>query len=86
MERAELAELAELVELMEFAELTELMEKMNSSKKSSAAHSTLIYTLSMTSMVWNISTVQLRLAAWLCSLPVLVHLLISKTWETGKSP
>jgi len=42
--------------------------------------------LSMMSMVWNISTGQLGLAAWLCSLPAPAHLLISRTWETGKSP
>jgi len=37
-------------------------------------------------MVWNVSIGQLGLAAWLCSLPAGVHLLISKTWETEKSP
>jgi len=41
-------------------------------------------TLSMTSMVWNISIGQLELAAWLCSLPAPAHLLISQKWETQK--
>jgi len=36
-----------------------------------------IHNLSMMSMVWNISTGQLGLAAWLCSLPAPAHLLIS---------
>jgi len=36
-----------------------------------------IYKLNMMSMVWNISIGQLGLAAWLCSLPALVHLLVS---------
>jgi len=40
----------------------------------------------MTSMLWNISTGQLGLAAWLCSRPAPAHLLISQTRETGKSP
>jgi len=47
---------------------------------------TRIYKLSMMSMVWNISIDYFGLAAWLCSLPALIHLLISQTWETGKSP
>jgi len=47
---------------------------------------TLISVLSMTSVVWNISVSQLGRAAWLCSLPAPAHLLISWTWETGKSP
>jgi len=38
----------------------------------------------MASMVWNISVGQLGLAAWLCSLPALVHLLIIQTWESEK--
>ena len=42
--------------------------------------------LSMMSMVWNISTGQLGLAAWLCSLPAPAPLLIIWMWETGKSP
>jgi len=33
-------------------------------------------------MVWNISTGQLGLSAWLCSLPAPAHLLVSQTWET----
>jgi len=36
-----------------------------------------IHKLSMMSMICNISTGQLGLAAWLCSLPALVHQLIS---------
>jgi len=36
-----------------------------------------IYKMGMTSIVWNISAGQLGLAAQLCSLPALVHLLIS---------
>ena len=43
-----------------------------------------IYILSMASMVWNISVGQLGLAVCLCSLPALLHLLISWTWETEK--
>jgi len=39
--------------------------------------STLIYEVSMMSMVWNISTGQLGLAAWLCSLPAPAPLLTS---------
>jgi len=46
-------------------------------KRIPAPQPTTIYKLSMTSMVWNISTGQLGLDAWLCSLPALVHLLIS---------
>jgi len=38
----------------------------------------------MTSMVWNISIGQLGLAVWLWSLPALVNLLVSRTWETEK--
>ena len=37
-------------------------------------------------MVWNISTGQLGLAAWLHSLPGPAHMLISWIYETGKSP
>jgi len=37
----------------------------------------LVYKLSMMSMIWSISIGHLRLAAWLCSLPALVHLLIN---------
>ena len=47
---------------------------------------TLIYKLSMTSMVWTISTGQLGLAVWLCSLPAPAQLVISWIWATGKSP
>ena len=42
--------------------------------------------LSMRSTVWNISTGQLKLAAWLCSLSSPEHLLISWVWETRRSP
>ena len=45
-----------------------------------------IHNLSATSMVWSISTGQLALVAWLLSLPAPAPLLISWTWETGKSP
>jgi len=69
-------------------------KRQNSQKSSSAQKKrkipapwpTLISKLSMTSMAWNISIGQFGLAAWLCSLPALVHLLIRWTWETGKSP
>jgi len=44
-----------------------------------------IHKLSMTSVVWNISIGQLELAAWLCTLPALGHLLFSQKWETEKS-
>jgi len=47
----------------------ELMEKRKRAILPSPP--TLIYKLSRTSMVWNISTGQLGLAAWLCSLQVL---------------
>jgi len=43
----------------------------------SCCQPTPIHKLSMTSMVWNISIGQLRLAAWLYSLPAPAHLLIS---------
>ena len=42
--------------------------------------------LSVTSVVWNISTGQLGPATWLCSLPAPARLLISWTWEMGRSP
>ena len=66
----------------------ESREDYNSWKKrnSPAPRPMPIYKLSVTSMVRNISTGQLGLAAWLCSLPAPAHLLISWTWETGKSP
>jgi len=54
-------------------------------KRVPAPWPTPIYMLSMTSMVWNISFGQLGLDAWLCSLPALVHLLISWTWATETS-
>ena len=43
-----------------------------------------VYVLSMMSMVWNIAVGQRGLATWLCSLQGPAHLLISRTWETGK--
>jgi len=43
-----------------------------------------IYVLSIRSMVWNVSTGQLGLAAWLLSFPALLHLLISRTWKNSK--
>jgi len=42
---------------------------------------TLIYKLDVTSMVWNIAIGQLRLAAWLCSLPAPVHQLNIGDWK-----
>ena len=45
-----------------------------------------IYILSMTSVVWYISIGQFGLAAWLWSLPALVHLLNKWTWETEIHP
>jgi len=51
-----------------------------------APWTTSIYKLGMMSMVWNNSTGQPGLAAWLCSLPAPAHLLISWTWETGRGP
>jgi len=41
---------------------------------------------SKTSMIWNICIGQLGLAVWLCSLTAPAHLLVSRIWETGKSP
>jgi len=40
--------------------------------------------LSLTSVVWKISTGQPGLSAWLCSLSAPPHLLVSETWETEK--
>ena len=58
----------------------------NSRISSCAPQQTPIYILSVTSMAWNISTAQLGLTAWLCSLPAPAHLLVSWTQETEKSP
>jgi len=71
---------------MEHSKKFELRNKIKLTEKKSGSYPqpTPIYELSMTSMVWNISIGQLGSAAWLCSLPA--HLLISWTWETGKSP
>jgi len=46
-------------------------------KKVPSSWPTLICKLLMASVVWNISTGQLGLAPWLCSLPTPAHLLIS---------
>ena len=43
-----------------------------------------IYTLSMTSILWNFSTGQPGLAAWLYSLPGPAHLLIAEYWKLKK--
>ena len=67
---------------------TKRMEKseLPEEKESMPAQPTPIHKLSTMSMVWNISTGQLGLAAWLCSLPAPVHLLISWIRETANSP
>jgi len=64
-------------------DLAELMEE-DQAHGSLPLWPTSVYILSMTSMVWNISLGQLGLAAWLCCLPALVHLIISPTQETEK--
>jgi len=55
------------------------LKSLNSQKKAHipAPWPTPIYTMSLMSMVWSISTGQRGLAAWLCSLPAPAHLLIS---------
>jgi len=70
----------------ELTEQIELTEKVSKSQKKKVAgrRSIPIYKLSIMAIVWNNSIGQLGLAAWLCSLPALVHLLISQTWETEK--
>jgi len=65
---------------------TKLMEKFELMEKGSCPWPTPIYKLRMASMVWNIYNGHLGLAAWLCSLQALVHLLISQTQQTGKCP
>ena len=45
---------------------------------------TVIPKLSVISMVWNTSSGQLGLAAWLCSLPAPAHMFASWIWEIGK--
>jgi len=77
-----MVELADFMELEDFAKLME--KRSNSWERIPAPWSTFIYKLSMKSMVWNISFGQLGSAAWLCSLPARVHLLVSQTWETAK--
>ena len=64
----------------------QLMEKPNSRERVPAPGPTPIYKLSRTPVVRNISIGQLGLAAWLCSIPALVHLFVSWTWETERSP
>jgi len=62
-------------------------QDLNSQKRvSRAPRPTHIHKVSTMSMVWSISTGQLGLAAWLCSLPAPAHPLVSWTWETGRSP
>jgi len=70
---------ATIAELADFVEFTKLAEKFFLPLRP-----TPIYKLSMISVVWNISTGQPGLAAWLCSLPAPAHLLFSQTWETEK--
>jgi len=60
----------------------ELLDKrggseLKESRKISAPWTIPIYKLNMASVVWNISFGRLGLTAWLCSLPAVVHLLIS---------
>jgi len=59
-------------------------QKSRLKKRPPAPWPTPIHNLSMMSMVWNLSTGQLGLAAWLRSLPAPAHLLVSWTWETEK--
>jgi len=67
--------------------ITNLQKRIElTENKVPALQPTPMYILSMRSVVWNISIGQLELATWLCSLPALVHLLISQSWETEKSP
>jgi len=86
----ELMDFTDFAKLMNFTEVAELREKdqthgkvqspgrSNSWKKRvPAPQPTPIHQLSKTSLVWNISIGQLGLVDWLCSLPALVHLLIS---------
>jgi len=61
-------------------------KRLNSRKTVPAPQPTPTYELSMMSTAWNTSTGQLGLAAWLCSLPALTHLLISQTREMEKRP
>jgi len=71
-------------ELIDFTELTKLTEDQTPRKVKPPRkrgfllpQPTPAYKLSTTPVVWNISTGQLGLAAWLCSLAALVHLLVS---------
>ena len=69
---------AELLEKLELPDKRgfELLEKKEK-PIASCTPANPIHKLSMTFMVWHISTGQLGLAAWLCSLPAPAHLLIS---------
>ena len=78
--QAVIVDFADFAEMTDFTKLTELTEIFLPPRP------TPVYKQSMISMLWNISISQLGLAAWLCSLPALVHLLIRRTWETEKRP
>jgi len=54
-----------------------ILQSLPDSQKSFCPPANPIYILSMMYMIWNISTGHPGLAAWLCFLPALVHLLIS---------
>jgi len=71
--------LADFLELVDFAEheTSGFHGTCQSHRRVPAHQPTTIYKLGMTSMGRNISIAQLGLAAWLCSLAALVHLLIS---------
>jgi len=75
----------ELTDFMELTKIAQLLEVSKLKEKFLPPQPTPIYKLSMTYMVWNISIGQLGVAAWLCSLPALAHLLLSQTRETEKS-
>ena len=83
--RAAIAELADFPTLLKTFELMENFQLLGK-KRFLPTWPMPIYKLNMMSMVWNISIGQLGLAAWLCSLPALVHLLVSWRWATGGSP
>jgi len=80
LKKAELPEEFELLDKRGF----ELLE--NEKPRAPCPRPTPIRKPSMMSTVWSISTGQLGLSAWLCSLPMPAHLLTRWTWETGKSP
>jgi len=81
----ELAELADFVELMDFHRAHQTHGTHLTHGKVPAPRPTPVYIVNMTSMVWNISVGQFSLAAWLCSLPALVQLVISERCETEKN-